>query len=283
MSESTPAAGPKWRQLERIERRVAGVLVEKAKTTPDNYPLSTNALVNGCNQKNNRFPQMTLDEDQVTDALDSLRKSGAVALIQGDGRVEKYRHLLYDWLGVDKFEMAVMAELLLRGAQTLGELRGRAARMEPIKGIAELGPIVESLRAKGLLIFLTSPGRGGVVTHNLYQPQELAKVRAEHGAGDTNYEGPITTPTALTPTAPIVASAPSFAGDPVHTPPSADQTSYPPAPASPQAAADNGVLKQLADELATLKREFAEFREQAESQTSELRRELDDLKTQLGA
>jgi hypothetical protein len=121
------------------------------------------------------------------------------------------------------------------------------------------------------------------VTHNLYQPQELAKVRAEHGAGDTNYEGPITTPTTLTPTAPIAASAPSSAGEQVHTPPSADQTSRPPAPASPQSAADNGVLKQLADELATLKREFAEFREQAESQTSELRRELDDLKTQLGA
>lgn len=284
MSESTPTAAPKWRQLERIERRVAGVLVEKAKTTPDNYPLSTNALVNGCNQKNNRYPQMVLDEDQVTDALDSLRKSGAVALIQGDGRVEKYRHLLYDWLGVDKFEMAVMAELLLRGAQSLGELRGRAARMEPIKGIAELGPIVESLRAKGLLIFLTSPGRGGVVTHNLYQPQELAKVRAEHGAGESNYEGPISEG----------SSAPGSAGGPVSTPPVAAPTSpvpmiaTPPAQAAvsesrPASATDNGVMKQLADELATLKREFAEFREQTESQTSELRRELDDLKTQLGA
>ena len=282
MSEqSTAPAGPKWRQLERIERRVAGVLVEKAKTTPDNYPLSTNALVNGCNQKNNRYPQMVLDEDQVTDALDSLRKSGAVALIQGDGRVEKYRHLLYDWLGVDKFEMAVMAELLLRGAQTLGELRGRAARMEPIKGIAELGPIVESLRAKGLLIFLTSPGRGGVVTHNLYQPQELAKVRAEHGAGETNYEGPISE----------VSSAPGSAGGPVSTPPIVAPTSPAPTIATPHAAvsesrpasaADSGVIKQLADELATLKREFAEFREQTESQTGELRRELDDLKTQLG-
>jgi hypothetical protein len=282
MSESTPA-GPKWRPLERIERRVAGVLVEKAKTTPDNYPLSTNALVNGCNQKNNRYPQMVLDEEQVTGALDSLRKSGAVALIQGDGRVEKYRHLLYDWLGVDKFEMAVMAELLLRGAQTLGELRGRAARMEPIKGIAELGPIVESLRAKGLLIFLTSPGRGGVVTHNLYQPQELAKVRAEHGAGESNYEGPISE----------ASSTPGSAGGAVSTPASAAPTSPLPTMAATPAvgasesrsvpAADSGVTKQLADELATLKREFAEFREQTESQTSELRRELDDLKTQLGA
>lgn len=283
MSEATPAAGPKWRQLERIERRVAGVLVEKAKTTPDNYPLSVNALVNGCNQKNNRFPQMTLDEDQVTDALDSLRKAGAVALIQGDGRVEKYRHLLYDWLGVDKFEMAVMAELLLRGAQTLGELRGRAARMEPIKDIGELGPIVERLRAKNLLIFLTPPGRGGVVTHNLYQPQELAKVRAEHGGGDANYDGPLSMPAAPTPIAAIPPVAPGSAGGPASMPSSAVPSSSPPPAPATQAVADHGVLKQLADELATLRREFAEFREVAESQTSELRRELDNLKTQLGA
>lgn len=268
MSEQTPSpAGPKWRPMERIERRVAGVLVEKAKTTPDNYPLSVNALVNGCNQKNNRFPQMVLDEEQVTDALDSLRKSGAVALIQGDGRVEKYRHLLYDWLGVDKFEMAVMAELLLRGAQTLGELRGRAARMEPIKGIAELGPIVESLRAKKLLIFLTSPGRGGVVTHNLYQPQELAKVRAEHGGGDANYEGPISE-SAARPSLPAASPATPSASPVV-------ETLTPP-------AANNGELESLREELAGLKRELAELREQSESQTGELRRDLDDLKSQLG-
>jgi hypothetical protein len=295
MSEQTAAsAGPKWRQLERIERRVAGVLVEKAKTTPDNYPLSTNALVNGCNQKNNRFPQMTLDEDQVTDALDSLRKAGAVALIQGDGRVEKYRHLLYDWLGVDKFEMAVMAELLLRGAQTLGELRGRAARMEPIKDIGELGPIVERLRAKNLLIFLTPPGRGGVVTHNLYQPQELAKVRAEHGGGDANYDGPISMPATPTPTAAIAApaaSAPGSAGGPASMPSSAAQPPsslpvgvHPPATSASHTVPppDNGVMKQLADELAALKREFAEYRVHADARTDELRRELDDLKSQLG-
>ncbi|QDT75287.1 DUF480 domain-containing protein [Lacipirellula limnantheis] len=281
MSEATPA--PKWRLLERIERRVAGVLVEKAKTTPDNYPLSVNALLNGCNQKNNRFPQMTLDEDQVTDALDSLRKSGAVALIQGDGRVEKYRHLLYDWLGVDKFEMAVMAELLLRGAQTLGELRGRAARMEPIKDIGELGPIVERLRAKNLLIFLTPPGRGGVVTHNLYQPQELAKVRAEHGGGDGDYDGPIDVPAAA-PT-----RSPSAVGGTDSMPPSAVPSS--PAPGRSEAnsqesrsisAADGGAIKLLADEVTALKREFAEYREQSDSQTNELRRELEDLKRQLG-
>ena len=92
----------RWQPLERNQRRVAGVLVEKAKTTPENYPLTLNALVNGSNQKSNRFPQMQLDEEQVQDALDQLRALGAVALTEGDGRVDKHRHLLYEWLGVDK-------------------------------------------------------------------------------------------------------------------------------------------------------------------------------------
>src|SRR5688500_12480242 len=97
-AEAATSSEKKWRPLDRNERRVVGVLAEKAKTTPDNYPMSINAIVNGANQKSNRFPQMTLEEAQVQEALDSLRHAGAVSLIQGDGRVEKFRHLLYDWL-----------------------------------------------------------------------------------------------------------------------------------------------------------------------------------------
>jgi uncharacterized protein len=266
----TPTSEKKWRPLERNERRVAGVLAEKAKTTPENYPMSLNALVNGCNQKSNRFPQMTLDEGQVQDALDSLRRMGAVALIQGDGRVEKFRHLLYEWLGVDKGELAVMTELLLRGAQTLGELRGRAARMEPIKDVGSLQPIVDSLLQKGLLIYLTPPGRGGVVTHNLYQPQELDKLRAEHGGGDP-------------------MEAPGFAGG--HSRPAPTPTPVPARDApslstaeimSPAAKAADDELQELRSELAALRRELAEVREQAEGTANELRRELEDLKGQLG-
>ena len=183
MDESDQASDspPKWQPLERNDRRVVGVLVEKAKTTPDNYPLTLNSLVNGANQKSNRFPQMQLDEEHVFDALEKLRKLGAVAEVQGDGRAAKFRHLMYDWLGVDKFELAVMAELLLRGAQTLGDLRARAARMEKIAGISELRPIIDSLHSKGLIVYLTPPGRGCVITHALYQPQELEKLRREHG------------------------------------------------------------------------------------------------------
>jgi len=272
-SSSAPAVEKKWRPLERNERRVAGVLAEKAKTTPENYPLSINALMNGCNQKSNRAPQMSLDEGQVQDALDSLRKSGAVALIQGDGRVEKFRHLLYDWLGVDKAELAVMTELLLRGAQTLGELRGRAARMEPIKDIGALQPIVDSLRQKGLLIYLTSPGRGGVVTHNLYQPQELAKVRSELGAADGDVDDAPSQP----PAPPAGLSAAGMSRDP-HSPPTyrADAATPVPKPSN------DGELQELRGEIAALKREVAELRETAEATASDLQRELNDLKSQLG-
>src|SRR6185295_3657374 len=141
-----------------------------AKTTPDQYPMTINGLITGSNQKSNRDPQMTLDEGDVTDALDRLKGVGVVVEIQGSGRVNKFRHLLYEWLGVDKVESAVMAELLLRGAQTEGELRGRAARMEAIADLNALRPVLQSLRAKGLVISLSPEGRGHIVSHALYEP-----------------------------------------------------------------------------------------------------------------
>jgi uncharacterized protein YceH (UPF0502 family) len=219
---------------------------------------------------------MTLDEAQVQEALDSLRRAGAVALIQGDGRVEKFRHLLYDWLGVDKAELAVMTELLLRGAQTLGELRGRAARMEPIKDVGELQPIVDRLRQKGLVIYLTPPGRGGVVTHNLYQPQELAKLKNEHSGGESvQVPGPAGAP----PRPASPAPSPVMSRDP-HSPPSTYRADV--APIATKALAMND-LQELRAEIAALTRELAEVREESESRVRELRRELDHLKSQFGA
>jgi uncharacterized protein YceH (UPF0502 family) len=268
---ATPAA-PRWRPLERNERRVVGVLAEKAKTTPDAYPLTINALVTGSNQKSNRFPQTTLDADQVTEALESLRRSGAVALIQGDGRAEKYRHLLYDWLGVDKVELAVMTELLLRGAQTMGELRGRAARMEPIRDMQELVPIVDRLRAKGLVIYLSSPGRGAVVTHNLYQPQELAKVKAEHGEESAGVAASGFEP--RPPATPPGSAMPAPVAGPAGPARPAAATVAPPSPPE---------LDQLLSAVADLKRELAELREHADGEVAQLRRELEDWKRQLGA
>ena len=242
-SESSTAPEPRWQPLGRIERRVLGVLAEKAKTTPEAYPLSLNALVNGCNQKSNRSPQMQLDGDGVEEALERLRTIGAIRVLQGDGRVDKYRHMLYEWLGVDKVELAVMAELMLRGEQTIGQLRGRAARMEPIAGLAELQPVLDSLHAKRLLIYLTPKGRGCMVTHNLYQPQELDKLRAGLGAELTD-----------TPPAPACDIAPKPTPPPAATPaPSSELASL-----REEVTAVKEQLAQLCAELEALKESLGE-------------------------
>jgi uncharacterized protein YceH (UPF0502 family) len=183
MSEQQSENPPQWRPLSSIERRILGVLVEKAKTTPNAYPITLNALTTGCNQKSNRDPHMELTPDQVEAALDGLREAGAVAEIQGDGRVAKYRHYLYEWLGVDKVELSVMAELLLRGEQTVGELRGRASRMDPIDSLESLRPILKSLTEKRLVVTLTPEGRGQVVTHNLYSEREMNDLRRRFAGG----------------------------------------------------------------------------------------------------
>ena len=138
-----PRPQPAWQPLGAMDRRVLGVLAEKAKTTPDGYPMSLNAICTGCNQKSNRDPVMQLEPDDVQESLDRLRQLGAVGMVEGYGRVTKYRHYLYEWLGVEKIELSVMTELLLRGAQTEGELRGRASRMDAIPDLAGLRALLD--------------------------------------------------------------------------------------------------------------------------------------------
>ena len=116
--------------LTDIEVRVLGSLIEKDITTPDYYPLSLNALVNACNQKNNRDPLMTLDEEPVRQALSSLQERRMAGPAGGaDSRVTKYEHRLQEVFNFDRREIAIVCVLLLRGPQTLGELRGRTERM----------------------------------------------------------------------------------------------------------------------------------------------------------
>jgi len=116
--------------LTEIEIRVLGSLIEKDITTPDYYPLSLNALVNACNQKNNRDPVMTLDEDAVRDALGTLQEKRMAGPASGaDSRVTKFEHRLQEVFNFDRREIAVVSVLLLRGPQTPGELRGRTDRM----------------------------------------------------------------------------------------------------------------------------------------------------------
>lgn len=166
-------------KLSRIGRRILGVLIEKARTTPDGYPLSLNGLVTGANQKSNRSPLMSLTPEQVEDELVALREIGAVAEVHGGGRVPKYRHYASDFLGVKGIETGIMAELLLRGEQTIGDLRSRASRFGAIADVGELQTILASLIERGLVVALTPAGRGQIVTHTLYQPEELERVKRD--------------------------------------------------------------------------------------------------------
>lgn len=158
--------------LSAAARRCLGVLVEKAKTTPDNYPLSLAGVIAGANQKSNRDPQMQMDEDDALLAMDELRRVGAAREIQGSGRVNKFRHAAYDWLGVDSPGAALMTELMLRGPQTLGELRTRASRMHAFIDLTAVQKEMDDLIAKGLAESLTPAGRGQTFGHCLYTPQE---------------------------------------------------------------------------------------------------------------
>src|SRR5580765_7833722 len=153
MSNDANPTPPNWPVLTMSERRVLGVLVEKAKTTPDVYPMSLNSLMTGSNQKSNRDPLMNLSEEDVENTLAGLQPKGYVTRIQG-GRVERWRHNLYDQWAVNKVELAILAELLLRGPQTEGELRQRASRMEPIDDLEALRTALKPLTERRLTLFL---------------------------------------------------------------------------------------------------------------------------------
>ncbi len=179
----TPAAEAptSWPELGLVERRVLGVLVEKAKTTPETYPLSLNALVTGCNQKSNRSPVVSFSESDVEEALSSAQKKGLAIKITG-GRVDRWRHALYEAWNVEKMELAILAELLLRGPQSEGELRGRASRMEPIADLETLRAKLRTLASRKLVVYLTPEGRRGtVLTHGFHGPEELDHLRRSEG------------------------------------------------------------------------------------------------------
>lgn len=247
-SDPTPVhPGP----LEAHERRVLGVLVEKAKTTPSAYPLSLNALRSGCNQKSNRFPQTDLDEEQLERVVDSLRERGALTVVQSDSRTERYRHRLYEWLGLEKAELAVVAELLCRGAQTVGDLRGRAARMEPIAGMSELRPILDSLVQKGYVAYLTPQGRGAIVTHTFYKPEQLDRVRRDLG----------------------------ITGDMPSQPPAPAPESAPPAPVSPQPVpSSEASVGRLEPSGTDFMGELISLRDDLTAQIDELKSEVERLR-----
>lgn len=146
-------------ELNALEARIIGCLIEKAITTPDQYPLSLNALTNACNQKSNRDPVMDVDERTVQDALDGLVRKHLVMDRSGFGsRVPKYQHRFcntgFGSLEFSTLEIAILCELLLRGAQTPGELRTRAARMAQVSEVTEVETALNNLatRSEGAFV-----------------------------------------------------------------------------------------------------------------------------------
>ena len=192
-----PAPAPTWQPLAPLERRILGVLIEKQKTskTADSYPLTLNSLITGCNQKTNRDPVLDLNEFEVEEGLTALQKKGLVIRITG-GRVERFRHNLYDTWTRNGPELAVIAELLLRGPQTKGDLRSRAARMDPIDTLDALEDILKSLTARRLAGYLTEPDRrGAVVTHGFHTPDELTRLRSHFAHAPASVGEPDGVPT----------------------------------------------------------------------------------------
>lgn len=133
-------------ELTPEEARVLGVLIEKAYTTPEAYPLTLNSLVNGANQKSNRYPVTQYGDDEVLGAINGLKAKGLVVEVHTAGsRTSKYRQEAGQKLGLGKAALVLLAELMLRGPQTIGELRGRASRMQPFETIEQVRGTLEVL------------------------------------------------------------------------------------------------------------------------------------------
>ncbi len=142
------SAAPDFRNapLDAVAVRVLGALIEKAYTTPDNYPLSLNALTTACNQSSNRDPVMALEEGVVAAAVKDLEQRGLVREVyRSESRVKRYRHALPDTLHLHDAEMAALGVLMLRGPQTVGEIRGRTSRMHEFPDLASVEVTLQAL------------------------------------------------------------------------------------------------------------------------------------------
>jgi uncharacterized protein YceH (UPF0502 family) len=166
--------------LHPVEVRVLGALIEKDITTPEYYPLTVNSLQNACNQKSSREPVVQFDERTVEQALETLQNKHLVVRISGAGhRVEKFAHRLGEVLNLGRREMALLCVLMLRGPQTVGELRGRTERMRDFNDLDEVERVLETLE-KSELVARASRGRwvqllGGAV--EIDDSQSAAVVR----------------------------------------------------------------------------------------------------------
>jgi hypothetical protein len=170
--------------LNEIERRVLGSLMEKSIASPEYYPMTENALVAACNQKQNRDPVMELDGEAVWSALESLRQRGLVSMVlpPPGARTNRFKHETEAHYGWPKRERAIMAELLLRGPQTVGELRTRCSRLVPFEDLEAVTIVLDNLAQRDppmVAALPREPGRSAVrYTHLLYPPGEAPAARA---------------------------------------------------------------------------------------------------------
>lgn len=241
-------------QIEPLEARVLGVLIEKELTTPDGYPLTLNSLTLGANQKNNRDPVLDVMEGEVNVALQKLIRRGFVGSVHPMGsRVEKYRHNANALLELDTPHVAVLAELLLRGPQQPGELRGRIARMTSCDSLERLNELLRPMLERGLVVRLDpSPG-------------SRAERYAQKLAPDAH-------PLNAVPSAPVRLATTSSAP---HAPSAPAAAAYTSAPAAP---ARDPRVGPLEEKVEAQDKRIAEL----EGQVGRLRRQLDHLAWQLG-
>ena len=169
--------------LSPVEARVLGALIEKEATTPEYYPLSLNALVNACNQKNNREPVMQLNEEEVRLALNRLRDQNLAAAVH-DSRVAKYEHRIQEVFNFTRGETAVLCVLLLRGPQTPGELRGRTERMHRFEELDDVLSVLQKLAQREPALVAALPRQPGSreirYTHLLSGEVDLTELAAGH-------------------------------------------------------------------------------------------------------
>ena len=265
---------PPITELTRQQRRVLGVLSEKAFTTPEYYPLTLKAVTAGCNQKSNRDPVVSYSEEDVLDVLEELRGMGLAAVVLPDsGRTERYRHYFRHRFSLTEPQLAILTELLLRGRQSMGELRSRSSRMVPIESLGQLREELAGLIELGFAVASGDLERRGIeVDHAWYQPRE----QRPFAAGDA----PAAAPSATTPVAAAVAVADTGAA-PVSAPGAAATV----ASGTPAAGASPEQLDHLEQQISQLRSENQELRNDmqvTQQSLAELRDQLDDLRRQLG-
>ena len=173
--------------LDEREVRVVGALVEKQVTTPDYYPLTLNALVNACNQISNRDPVVKYDERTVEDAIDTLRTKNLVYIFYGaESRVPKYKHMMREVYTLSPQELAVMCVLMLRGPQTVGEIRGRTGRLHEFAELREVEETLDGLARRDEPLVLKLPRQSGQkdarYTHLLSGAPALEESDEEHAS-----------------------------------------------------------------------------------------------------